>query len=267
MSLLRGIEKLLEDVKEEILEEIGDVELIFVSGSYAFGKMGPFSDIDVKVLTKTKSKKQRFFRFVKCGKRKFLLTVHFDRLSHVLKEVREPKEWVWAYKYYRKARVLFDKNENMEKIIGEIEKHRLSPDYFFQFIPEEASYLLEYVGKLKNAHSEEDELNLFYAARVIAEICYNLLRPFNPVWTYASERETYAAFLNLKNKPKNYVEDFRVCYGISTEKRPLQKVYGSAMRLARETVEFLTAKKVEERVKDAEFLRFFKSKEYADFLK
>jgi len=69
-----------------------------------------------------------------------------------------------------------------------------------------------------------NELNLFYAAREIAEICYNLFRPFNPVWTYTSERETYAAFLSLKNKPKNYLEDFRVCYDITTEKRSLKKV-------------------------------------------
>jgi hypothetical protein len=185
----------------------------------------------------------------------------------VLKEVCEPKEWVWAYKYYGKARVLFDKDKNVEKILCEIEKHRLSQDYFFKFIPEEASYLLEYVGKLKNAYSKGDELNLFYAARVIAKICYNLLRPFNPVWTYTSEREIYAAFLNLKNRPKNYVEDFRVCYGITTEKRPLDRVYKSAIRLARETVEFLRANKVEEKIKDEEFLRFFKSKEYAEFLK
>jgi len=141
-----------------------------------------------------------------------------------------------------------------------------SQDYFFKFIPEEASYLLEYVGKLKNAYSKGDELNLFYAARVIAEICYNLLRPFNPVWTYTSEREIYVAFLNLKNRPKNYVEDFRVCYGITTEKRPLDRVYKSAIRLARETVEFLRANKGEEKIKDEEFLRFFKSKEYAEFL-
>jgi len=32
-------------------------------------------------------------------------------------------------------------------------------------------------------------------------------------------------------------------------------------------LEFLRANKVEERIKDKEFLRFFKSKEYAEFLK
>ncbi|MEM3616812.1 MAG: nucleotidyltransferase domain-containing protein [Candidatus Bathyarchaeia archaeon] len=256
------LEKLLEKIKEEMLAEIGDVELIFVSGSYALGMMGPYSDIDIKVLTAARPKRKRLFRFVKCGKRNLLLTVHFDKFAHAMKEIRKPEEWVWAYEYYRKALVLYDRDYNMEKILAELERHKVSQDYFFRFIPEEASYLPEYVGKLKNAYHERDELNLFYAARVIAEICYNLLRPFNLVWKYTSEKEAYRAFLSLKNKPKDYVKDFKICYGITTERRPLKKVYESALRLARETIEFLTLNRVEERIKDKDFIRFFKSKEF-----
>lgn len=260
-------EKLLNKIKKEILAETADVELIFVSGSYVVGKMGPHSDIDIKVLTATKPRKKRLFQFVKCNKRNVLLTVHFDKLAHVIKEIRKPEEWVWAYEYYKRALVLYDKDHNMKKILKELERHKISQDYFFKFIPEEASYLPEYVGKLKNAYLEGDELNLFYAARVIAQICYNLLRPFNPVWKYTSERETYTAFLSLKNKPKNYVKDFKICYGITTERRPLKKVYESALRLARETVEFLKLNRVEEKIKDKDFVKFFKSKMYSDFLK
>jgi hypothetical protein len=47
---------------------------------------------------------------------------------------------------------------------------------------------------------------MLYAARTIAEICYNILIPFNAVWKYKSESETYPSH-QLENKPKHYVED------------------------------------------------------------
>lgn len=55
--------------------------------------------------------------------------------SHVLREIGKPKEWVWSYKYYRNAIVLFDRDHNMEKISAELETHEIS-HYFLKFIPE-----------------------------------------------------------------------------------------------------------------------------------
>lgn len=261
------MDRILVEIKKEILGQIEDVELIFVYGSYALGSMQRYSDIDLMVLTRTKPKKERIFRFVEHEGRKVLLTIHFQRFSHALEEVKKPDKWIWVYMSYVHAKVLFDGNQNMEKIKGELEKHKVSSKDFFKFVPEEASYLLEYVGKLKNAYLERDELNIFFAARMIAEICYNILRPFNPVWKYTSERETYASFIKLENKPRHYVEDFKMCYGLTMKERPIHAIYRSAMRLARETTSFLRKNKVEKRIKDMEFLRFFKSKEYTDFLK
>jgi len=230
------------------------------------GECKKYSDIDMKVLTRTKPKREYIFRFVRRGSQKVLLTIHFYKFSQVLRKIRKPEKWIWAYMSYGRAKVLFDRNQNMEKLKAELEKHKVSSEYFFRFVPVEASYLLEYVGKLKNAYIERDELNIFYSARAIAEICYNILRPFNPVWKYTSERETYSAFTELENKPEHYVEDFKICYGLTMENRSIDVIYKSAMRLARETTNFLRKNKVETKIKDKEFLRFFKSKEYADFL-
>jgi len=261
------MEKALEEIKKEILEKVKDVELIFVSGSYAFGRMQRYSDIDMDVLTKTKPKKTHIFRFIEQDGRKVLLTIHFRKLSEVPKRFKDPKEWVWDYESYRHTVVLFDKNQNMAKIKEELEKHKVSSEDFFKFVPLEASYLLEYVGKLKNAYLVEDELNVLYAARTIAELCYDILKPFNPVWKYTSETETYSSFIELKNKPRHYAEDFKICYGLTMKKRSIKAIYRSAMRLARETINFLRKNKVETKIKDKEFLHFFNSREYIDFLR
>jgi len=154
----------------------------------------------------------------------------------------------------------------MKKLRDELEKRRVSSEDFFKEIPVEASYLLEYVGKLKNAYSSGDELNIIFAARSIAEICYNILRPFNPVWKYTTEKETYSSFIELQNKPTHYVEDFKTCYGLITEKKSVNVIFRSAKRLARETTDFLRKNKIEQKINDKDFLQFFNSIEYRDFL-
>jgi predicted nucleotidyltransferase len=261
------MEEALEEIKKEILAKTKDVELIFVSGSYAFGKMQKYSDIDMKVLTRSKPRREFVFRFIEHEGKRVLLTIHFYKLSHVFRKIREPKEWVWADKAYGHAKVLFDRDQNMKKLRAELKEQQVSPDYFFRFVPIEASFLLEYVGKLKNAYIENDELNIIYAARSIAEICYAILKPLNPVWTYVSERETYQALLGLQNKPKHYVEDFKVCYSLTMKERSTEAICKAAMRLAQETTDFLRSNKIETKVKDQEFLELFRSKEYTDFLR
>ena len=120
---------------------------------------------------------------------------------------------------------------------------------------------------MRHAYSERDELNILYAARTIAEICCNILRPFNAVWKYQSESETYTSFIKLENKPKHYAEDFKICYGLTLKKRSSRLIFKSAMRLAKETTSFLRKNLDETAIRDKEFLQFFNSKEYKDFLR
>lgn len=163
--------------------------------------------------------------------------------------------------------MLYDKNKNLKKIKNQIRKHKVKPNDFLRYVPKNSMELLEYIGKLKNAYLKKDELNIFYAARVIAEKCYRLLRPFNPVWKFTSEKETYPTFLQLKKKPKHYAQDFRVCYGLTMKKRNKDQIYKSALRLASETVEFLKENNIEKKIKDKEFLSLFNSKGYMKLLK
>jgi len=261
------MEEMLKSIKNTILRTTRDVELIFVFGSCAIGTMHGHSDIDVRVLTKTKPTKKHAFSFVDYQGRKILLTLHFGTFSQLKSYFKDPKSWIWEYESVKHAKVLFDRNHNMEKLQAELEKHEFSPKDFLQFVPTEASYLLEYVGKMRYAYSERDELNILYAAHAIAEICYNILRPFNALWKYKSESETYPSFIKLENKPKHYAEDFKTCYGLTLKKRSNQLIFKSAMRLAKETTSFLRKNLDETAIRDKEFLQFFNSKEYKDFLR
>jgi predicted nucleotidyltransferase len=261
------MEEMLESIKNEILKTTRDVELIFVFGSCARGTMHEHSDIDVRVLTKTKPAKKDGFSFVNYHGKKILLTLHFGTFSQVKSCFRDPKSWVWEYESVKHAKVLFDKDDNMRKLQTELDKHQFTSKDFLQFVPTEASALLEYVGKMRHASSEKDELNILYAARTIAEICYNILTPFNAIWKYKSESETYPSFIRLENKPTHYFEDFKICHGLTLKKRTNQMLFDSAMRLARETASFLRKNLDQTAIDDREFLRFFNSKEYRDSLR
>jgi predicted nucleotidyltransferase len=257
--------RILDEIKKEILEKTKDVELIFVSGSYVFRNMQKYSDLDLMVLTRTKSDRDCIFKFVEYNSRKILISIHLDKLSNVLKEIKKPEEWLWAYEFYNHAKVLYDINQSIQKIKHQLKRYQVSSETFFIFIPNIASGFLEDIGKLKNAYINKDELNIFYAAPGIASACYELLRPFNPVWRYISEKETYLSFIKLKNKPEHYIEDFKICYGITMKERDIDMIYQSALRIAKETIAFLKRNKIETKVKDKNFLKFFESKEYIDF--
>ena len=263
---MRKLEKVLDEIKNEILKTTGNVELIFVYGSYAFGKMQKYSDIDVAVFTRTGTRRKSTFRFVEhCGQ-KVLVTVHFKQFSKAIGQFRKPEEWVWDAAYEH-AKVLYDRDQNMDRLKKELSKHRVASKDFLESVPDQACYLLEHVGKLRNAFSQDDELNLLYAARAIAEMCYSILRPFNPVWIYKSESETYLSFLGLRNKPKHYVEDFKTCYGLTLKKRPKDLLLTSGIRLATETSDFLRKHLAETGTRDKDFIEFLNSKDYRDFVK
>ena len=258
--------QILEDISKKVLENTENVELILVYGSYAFGEMKKFSDIDMLVVTKRKKRKTKF-SFVKHEGRNILLTIDFQKFSEILKKLKDAENWVWSYKAYTNAWVLYDKNKNIEKLKKALEENIVTSDLFLKKVPKKASFLPEYVGKLKNAYLSKDELNVIYAARCIAEICADIIRPFNPVWRYKSESETYSSYLELENKPKHYVDDFKTCYGLTMKKLSPSILYRSAIRLANETVSFLRSKDIEKLFNDKEFLQFFNSEEYADCLK
>lgn len=259
--------ELFTEIKNEILRKFKDIELIFISGSYAMGTFQRYSDIDFEVITKAKPEKDLIFKFVKYGNRDYLVTIYFRSMSQVLDvEVKNPNEWVWSYESYKRALVLFDRDNNFKKILDAHEKHYVTPETFIKELPYYGYELVEYVCKLKNAYLNQDELNVLYAARIIAKKCYFLLRVLNPVWRYTTERETYRSYIELKNRPEHYVDDFKICCGITMKERTLEMVFKSGLRIARETVEFLKENKIEEKIKDQEFLKFFSDPRYMKFL-
>jgi len=85
------MERTLEELKEEILERQKGVELILISGSYAFGKMQKHSDVDMGVLTRNKPKKTHIFRFIEQDGRKVLLTHTFSKILRGKKKFQRPK--------------------------------------------------------------------------------------------------------------------------------------------------------------------------------
>jgi len=255
----------IASVVKELKKNSKNIEIILINGSYTNNQLNKYSDIDMEVLTKRKPSNEMDFRIVEINNKKRLMTIFFHKLTDIFGSLKDPEEWVWTQNY-RNAKILYDPKKKFNKMKEKIRQHSITKKDFFQRYQLRTIILFEHLAKLKNAYEKKDELNLFYAARNIAFFSYMLLRPFNPVFSYRSERQKYEAFLSLKNKPKGYNENFKICFGLTTKARSMNKIYASGLKLANKTFNYLKSKKVWNQVKDKNFKSIFEEDYFSDLL-
>ncbi len=255
----------IKSVVKELKKNPSNIEIILINGSYSSNKLGKYSDIDMEVLTKRKSLMEMDFRIVELEGKKRLMTIFFTKLSDILDSLKKAEDWVWIQNY-KNAKILYDPNKKFSQLKKKIDENKVTEEDFFQRYQLRTIILFEYLAKLKNAYESKDEVNVFYAAKNLAVFSYLLLQPFNPVLTYKSEKQKYQAYLSLKNKPENYNEDFKVCFGLTTKARSLKQIYGSGLRLANGTFSYLKSKKVWVNVKDKNFKSIFEKDYFSKLL-
>lgn len=96
--------KILEEIKQEILAENIGVELITVHGSYVFGKMEKYSDLDLEVFTKSKPKRKTKFKIVKHKGRPLLVSAYVHKFADVMQRIKDPSEWIWDYHSFNRSK-------------------------------------------------------------------------------------------------------------------------------------------------------------------
>lgn len=205
------------------------------------------------------------FRIVEVDGEKRLMTIFFHKFSDVLESLKDPEEWVWAQNY-KDVKIPYDPNKKFSELKDKIREHKITKEDFFQRYKLRTIIFFEHLAKLKNAYENNDDLNVFYAAKNIAFFSYLLLRPFNPVFQYQSEKQKYQAFLSLKNKPEDYNGHFRICFGLTTKARTLKQIYSSGVHLANGTFNYLKSKKVWNKIKDKNFRSIFEEDYFSKLL-
>ncbi len=202
-------------------------------GSVARGEPGPFSDIDLLAVT-SRGKKPSAFSYFDGD---IYVGVGFLRVGELEREFRDPKAFFWARGSAKAARVIYDPKGVLKRILVRWRLARPSKHILEESLWEMYHNIIEYSGKLRNGRSNQDEYMTRYAARVIAQCAERTIVTLNET-PIISENYVWHQVLKAKKKPRHLATDYPIALGIRGTK-DTSKVYGSALRLCRETLRLI----------------------------
>jgi len=252
----------LDEIKLKLLKN-QDVELILINGSFALDNMSKFSDIDLEVITKNNPTQEFNFEIILFEGQKKLVTIFYSKLDNILSSLDNSEEWSILQNYQR-AKVLYDKNNNIELIKNKIKSSKPSKKDLFNRLDIRFIALFEYLAKTKNAYIKNDDLNLIYSAKQVAFFAYLCLKSFNKVEEIKSEKEIIYSQLNLENKPLNYEKYFKICAGLDFNNFSKELLFQSTHELVREIYDFMKINKVW--FKDKKLKRIFEDDYFVNLM-
>jgi predicted nucleotidyltransferase len=203
---------------------------ILVHGSVARREPGPFSDIDMVVVTNRRRKPSEFSYF----DGDIYVGVGFLSVAELEQEFTDPKAFFWARGSAKATRILYDPKGVLQRIILRWKKTKPSNQILEKSLWDDYHNIIEYSGKLRNGWLKRDEYLMRYSARVIAQHVQRAIIALNDL-SIISENYVWHQVLNAGKKPKHLGTDYPLALGIKGT-RYTRTVYRSAMRLCRETL-------------------------------
>ena len=203
---------------------------ILVHGSVARREPGPFSDIDMVVVTNRRRKPSEFSYF----DGDIYVGVGFLSVAELEHEFTDPKAFFWARGSAKATRILYDPKGALRRIMLRWRRTKPSNQILEKSLWDDYHNIIEYSGKLRNGWLKRDEYLTRYSARVIAQHVQRAIIALNDL-SIISENYVWHQVLNAGKKPKHLGTDYPLALGI-TGTQDTQMVYRSAMRLCRETL-------------------------------
>lgn len=209
--------------------------LIALFGSVARQEQGPYSDIDIRVITAGKPLQFDRVLLHRHEGRIVHLSVGARSLDGLLRQAEDPHAWSWAMGQAQQLVPLWERHQ----IPGVLASYRdeLAARYpAYEEWAADAGYLvetiLEYTAKLKNACAETSAERALLAAHHLAQTATRLVSRLRPPEPVVSERAELARVLAWDGAPRSWREDLLWCLGLSTEARPLGELRLRGLRLA-----------------------------------
>lgn len=211
-----------------------------IFGSQARSDAGPYSDLDLGVITTGPPCQRDRIRFLKMGDGQLRQVSIYSRpFTEFMEHTHSPYGWSVVAGIFSIVKVLEDPLDLVGVLQRLIEVNRPA-----QLISKDGMYidldmLLGYLAKLKNAYVAGNEIDLFFAAQQVALSVTAILVPLNAVQPFMSEHEFRARMLAFAVAPPDYAADVKLCAGWTTSARSPQMIFTAAMRLAEGIVKLL----------------------------
>jgi hypothetical protein len=211
-----------------------------VFGSFARGDAGPYSDVDLRVITAGEPVERDRVRFLG-GEAGPLVHVSIGTRSfaELAALLQKPDEWPWTAGILARAQVLDDPDDLVGTLRRLVETHRPARLATAAGVHYDLETLLEAISKCKNAQAAGSEGELFVSARHVAECAVVLLLALNEVVPALGRRAWRVRARALPVAPPGYAADVALCAGDTGQARASAEVFAAAMRLGEGTLRLL----------------------------
>lgn len=212
---------------------------VLLLGSYAHGTPGPFSDLDLCIVTGQPPVEAERLRLLQRPEGILPVSIRARRLEDIAREAADPDAWPELRDIYARARVLSGPDTLVPEIRNRIDD--LSPDAaaLWRTAEHDILSLLEALGKAKNAAARLDPAALLAGTGRAAACAARLLRPLNPPWQALHPARLAAAFATWSVAPPGAEQDAMLCLGQADAASLLSPPLLAALRLGTGTLELL----------------------------
>lgn len=215
------------------------LQALLLFGSYAHGTEGPFSDLDVGILTRENPTEPDRLRLLPRPEGFLAVSIHARTPETILREASDPYSWPEIRDIYAGARVIWGQPSVLEHIQTEVARLSPSADRLWGSAQHDLLSLVEALGKAKNAAARLDGTALLAATGRVAEASARLLRPLNPPWSTLHEARLTAIFASWNTVPAGAADDVALCLGHAAGSVNLAPALLAALRITLGTIEIL----------------------------
>ena len=229
IKTLPDLQTLLSEVRNN--EPFARAFVIF--GSQARDDAGPYSDLDLGVITTGPPCQRDRIRFLKTSESQLRqVSIYCRPLTEFVEHTYSPYGWSVVAGIFGAAKVLEDPLDLVGVLRRLIEVNRPAQLTSKDGMYTDLDMVLGYLAKLKNAYAAGNELELLFASQQVAQYVTAILIPLNEVRSFVSEHEFRARTLAFDIAPPDYAADLKLCAGWTLSARSPEAVFTAAMRLA-----------------------------------
>jgi phosphoribosyl-AMP cyclohydrolase len=239
--LTPGLERLtdLSVWVERLRAEEPGALAILLQGSHARGDAGPYSDVDLRVVTAGPPRVRDRAYLLQEGGRLVHYSVGGRPLAELVEAAANPELWPWLVAHYAAVKPIWDPQDVVGLLRRTVEANRPGPRPYVDGLLLELETMVEEVAKVRNAVAADDYLAAARAAWETADQAWKVLLRCTDPWPLRSQREGVERMLRLGEAIPRYRENLLICLGLTPDPRPLDALSRAALQLAEGIVAWL----------------------------
>ncbi|MDA8344124.1 MAG: nucleotidyltransferase domain-containing protein [Thermaerobacter sp.] len=222
---------LLSDLSLELRRAEADPLAVLLFGSAARGDLAPFSDIDVRVITRGKPRTRERLLLRERPGGFFQISVSARSLEETLRMADDPEEWLWMREAFGEAVPLWEEGDPLAAVRRRIIDAAPAAGAFAQGASRDLEILLDAASKAKNAATSGDAGGLLISAHALAQQAVRLLLVLNPPPRRLPPARMLDAAAGFHVAPEHLLEDVAICLGAAEGMCETSQVLARCLRL------------------------------------